>query len=212
MDEKQQLIRSLLQIAVELKPQQPFKFSSGILSPIYCDNRRLVSHPDVRDQIITSFIEHIASLETIDIVAGTATAGIAWAAILADRLQKPMLYVRKSAKGHGHGQQIEGEFSEGDKVLLIEDLISTGSSAINAIEALRGAKLEVIECLSIVSYDLSSAITAFDGQNINKHSLVNLTNIISFAESEGLLTHEQRELIASWQSNPKDWAKACEAL
>ena len=210
MDHKIKLIQALLNTAIELRPQNPFKFSSGILSPIYCDNRRLLAYPQIREAITKQFVDHLlTSPGCIDIVAGTATAGIAWAAWLAEKLHKPMVYVRQQPKKHGRGNQIEGDFERGASVLLVEDLISTGSSALQAASALRQENLEITEIVSIMNYGLDSAASNFKNNKLNVFSLVNLSDVLQYAEEHKQLSSHDHALIKSWQHDPLHWAKLC---
>ncbi|KAI9551193.1 hypothetical protein GHT06_007052 [Daphnia sinensis] len=154
----QEVAKNLLQInAVKLSPQNPFTWASGIKSPIYCDNRITLSYPSVRDFIIQAFVEKAQKFEPFDIVAGVATAGIPHGALIADRMKKPFIYIREKAKSHGRQNQIEGIIHEGAKVLVIEDLISTGGSSIKAVEAAREAGCEVVGVLAIFSYGFEKA-------------------------------------------------------
>jgi orotate phosphoribosyltransferase len=207
MNQKDQLIQALLNTAIDLSPYEPFTFSSGILSPIYCDNRKLLAYPQIRGAIVKQFIDHfLARPGCIDIVAGTATAGIAWAAWIAEKLHKPMVYVRQRAKSHGKCNQIEGDFEKGASVLLVEDLISTGNSALHAAETLRRAHLEVTEIVSIMHYGLDSANMNFAQKKLKVFSLINLNDILKFCQKRKDLNQAEISLIEKWQHDPINWS------
>jgi orotate phosphoribosyltransferase len=192
--------------AVILNVQEPFVYTSGMRSPIYCDNRLLISHVTERNIIIDAFIKLIEEKNIqFDVVAGTATAGIPHAAWIADRLQKPMVYVRSSAKAHGKGNQIEGSLQPGQTALVIEDLISTGKSSVAAGLALRDAGAIVHDCLAIFSYQLDTAKKQFFDNTINIHTLSSFTALIDVAKNAHILSDdEQREALA-WNASPDDW-------
>ena len=156
-----QIASDLLDIkAVYLKPEEPFTWASGIKSPIYCDNRKMIGSVEERNTIIEGFIELLNGLD-FDVVAGTATAGIPWAAFIADRINKPMAYIRSKPKDYGAGKQIEGPDVDGKKVVVIEDLISTGGSVIKAVEAVRREGGIVTDVAAIFSYEFAKAVGAF---------------------------------------------------
>ena len=202
-----ELARVLLSInAVRLNPVTPFQFSSGLLSPIYCDNRLIISHPKERQQITQAFLEviHRLSLD-IDVVAGTATAGIPHAAWLAAALNKPMIYIRSKPKTHGTGSQIEGQLTAGQRVLLIEDLISTGGSVINAVEAIRKAKAIVTDALCIFTYGLEVAQQNLANASLRYHALTDFHALCTVAVEQQLIKKENLPSLTQWQSNPKSW-------
>ena len=176
---KKEIAEALLEIeAVSLQPDQPFTWSSGLKSPIYCDNRLTLSYPEVRrkvaDGLKNMISEHFPKAE---MVAGTATAGIPHAAWVSELLDLPMSYVRSKAKGHGKGNQIEGKVTEGQKVVVVEDLISTGGSVIEAVEALREAGCEVLGVVSIFTYELDKGIQQLKSANITAYSLTDFTTL-----------------------------------
>lgn len=174
--------------AVVIRPNDLFTWASGIQSPIYCDNRLLLSHPLEREKIVKGFLSTIRkqNLEA-DLVAGTATAGIPWAAMIAQKLKKPMAYIRSSAKDHGKHNQIEGKIQSGQRVLVIEDLISTGGSSLGAVEAVRAAGGQVTACLALFTYGLSKASGAFEGAQCPLFALTNIQTLLRVAKKDGSL-------------------------
>lgn len=201
------IAKSLLEIkVVEFNIKHPFVYASGIKSPIYCDNRRIISFPDVRQQVVEGFLAIIKRNHIrCDVIAGTATAGIPHAAWLADRLQLPMLYVRSSAKGHGKQNQIEGVPTLHGNVVVIEDLISTGASALTAVTALRDAGMKVHDVLAVFSYQFKNAAENFAMQHVQAHYLLTLDQLLHVALSEGLLTADEVATVLSWRDNPEAW-------
>lgn len=158
-----EVAKRLLQIkAIKLSPQNPFTWASGIQSPIYCDNRIVLTYPEVRNFVKQCFVEKSSSFGEFDMVAGVATAGIPHGALLADALGKPFIYIRSKAKAHGRQNLIEGEVKGGERVLVIEDLISTGGSSVKAIEAVRAAGCEVVGTLAIFTYGFQKSVNAFE--------------------------------------------------
>lgn len=192
--------------AVSLNPSKPFTYASGIKSPIYCDNRKIISFPIERKYIINTFCEYIENMKIdFDIIAGTATAGIPWAAWIADKTNKPMIYVRSSKKDHGKTNQIEGSYEKHQKVILIEDLISTGKSSISAIEALESESLNVLTCLAIFSYELDSAKSAFQKQKVPYYSLSNFLTLLETAKNDSYLSQDEYLQAKEWNKNPNSW-------
>ena len=207
MSNSQQIAEMLLQSkAVGLNPHHPYRYSSGLLSPIYCDNRILISFPQYRKIIITA-LANIIQHEALpcDVIAGTATAGIPWAAWLADHLNKPMVYVRSKAKEHGKGNQIEGFLPKNQQVLIIEDLISTGASVINCVHTLRQADAQVNVCLAIFSYELLQSQQALQAANLTCHSLCNISTLIDTAVKLQTITEQEKSMILDWQKQPEQW-------
>ena len=186
--------------AVKLSPQQPFTWASGWKSPIYCDNRKVLSFPYIRDfiksEMSSVIFEHFPEA---DALAGVATAGIAWGAMAADQLKLPYMYVRPKPKEHGMGNQIEGAFEPGQHVLVIEDLISTGKSSLQVCEVLKKAGLQVTGMLSIFNYGFPEAKTAFEDANIKLYSLTNYEILINLAISKGLVNENQLNTLLNWQ-------------
>jgi orotate phosphoribosyltransferase len=190
--------------SVYIKPKTSdfFTWTSGKKSPIYCDNRQLISYPEVRSQIVEYFIELIKSdFSNVDLIAGTATAGIPWAALIAQKLSLPMVYIRSKPKGHGLKSAIEGKIEVGQKTLIIEDLISTGKSSIEAYQHTLSNKLKPLAVLSIFSYGFSEADMAFKNINLAKRSLCDLDQLLSYAQSSNLLSKDDVEVVLDWKEN-----------
>ncbi|WP_077300332.1 orotate phosphoribosyltransferase [Virgibacillus pantothenticus] len=195
------IIRDLLQIkAVQIKTEGYFKWTSGIQSPIYCDNRLTISHPNVRQKIIQAFIHHINEQQLeVDCIAGCATAGIPHAAWLADALGLPMVYVRSKPKAHGKENQIEGEVKQGQKVIVIEDLISTGGSAIESAQALQKAGVKVLGVLAIFTYGLRKAETAFREAGIQYAAITGFDSLIQVLETDGKMNQTDSKQLLAWR-------------
>lgn len=197
----------LLQIkAVKLNPKYPFTWASGIKSPIYCDNRVTLSYPQIRTFIRQAFAEAILeSFGKPDIIAGVATGGIAQGALVAEELGLPFIYVRSNAKGHGMGNLIEGYFEKGQRVVVIEDLISTGGSSLKAVEALRDAGLEVKGLLAIFSYGFDVATQNFNEAHCPYITLSNYDILLQKAVSDNVLSEADLSSLQAWRTNPKEW-------
>lgn len=195
-----QIAEGLLGIkAVFLSPNDPFTWASGIKSPIYCDNRLTLTAPKVRDVIEHEMARVIdEKFHECDVVMGTSTAGIAHAAISAHILGKPMGYVRGSSKSHGRNNRIEGKLEKGDKVVVVEDLISTGGSSIEVVEALREAGAEVLAVISIFTYETAKADKNFQDANVEKLSLCTISELIDTAVAENYVTSEEGKGIIEW--------------
>lgn len=205
---EKQIAELLLQIkAIKLSPQKPFTWASGILSPIYCDNRVLLSYPDIRNLVKASLVIKSASYSEFDVVAGVATAGIPLGALLADSLQKPFIYVRSKAKEHGRQNLIEGELKPGQKVLVVEDLISTGGSSLKVVETIRESGGEVVGVLAIFSYQLKEAEEAFQKENCPLQTLSNYTILIKTALESGYIDQRDLTLLQTWKEDPQNWQK-----
>ncbi len=204
---KQTIAEHLLNIkAVSLKPNDPFTWSSGLKSPIYCDNRLTLSYPAVRKEIAQGLAELIQTkFPQAKVVAGTATAGIPHAAWVSEILNLPMVYVRSSAKGHGKGNQIEGIVKEGDKVVVVEDLISTGGSSITCVQALRDAGCHVEGVVSIFTYELEKATAAFKEADIPYFSLTDFTTLTDAAKEKQSISEDELESLRKWKANPAEW-------
>ncbi|TCN25678.1 orotate phosphoribosyltransferase [Mesobacillus foraminis] len=204
---KKEIASRLLEIeAVSLRPNNPFTWSSGLQSPIYCDNRLTLSYPEVRREIANGLkeliLEHFPDAES---VAGTATAGIPHAAWVSELLSLPMCYVRSKAKGHGKGNQIEGKVAPGQKVVVVEDLISTGGSVINAVEALREAGCEVLGAVAIFTYELDKGRDLLDQGGVEVYSLTDFTTLAEAASERGDIANEDLETLAQWRKDPAQW-------
>ena len=197
----------LLQInAIKLSPQQPFTWASGWKSPIYCDNRKALSFPYVRDFIKSEMCNVVfEQFPEADVLAGVATAGIAWGAMAADQLKLPYIYVRPKPKGHGLGNQIEGFYEKGQKIVVIEDLISTGKSSLEVVEVLRNAGVEVVGMVSIFTYGFDVADNAFSEAGIRYVSLTNYNALIELAQENGTVTPEQQNALLNWRRDPANW-------
>lgn len=205
---KKDIAKSLLEInAVSLRVDPPFQWASGRLSPIYCDNRLTMSYPDLRRKIAGAFVEVIKDVGwKPEVIAGTATAGIPHAAWVSDRLDLPMVYVRSSSKKHGKGNRIEGQLDEGRKVVLIEDLISTGGSSLDAAEALREAGAELLGIVAIFTYGLQVAVERFKNAGVPYHTLSDFETLRDEAIKGGRLREESRQILEEWQKNPGEWS------
>ncbi len=197
----------LLQVnAVRLNAITPFTWASGWKSPIYCDNRKVLGFPYVRDFIKSELCSVIFEKFTgAEALAGVATAGIAWGAMAADQLKLPYIYVRPKPKEHGLGNQIEGSFTPGQKILVIEDLISTGKSSLQVCEVLRNAGVEVIGLVSIFNYGFPLAAEAFEAAGIPFISLTNYEVLIKLAVEKELITPGQLNGLLNWRNNPAEW-------
>ena len=204
-----QIAQDLLTIgAVSLAPGAPFTWSSGRRAPIYCDNRLTMGYPEVHRRITDGFAR-LVSEHALDpeVVAGTATAGIPHAAWLADRLDRPMVYVRSKPKKHGQGQQIEGHLEEGQRVVLVEDLISTGGSALEAARALQDAGAEVAAVLAIFTYGLPAAAHRFAAASFPAYTLTSFDTLLEVAVEEGQLEEKAIRVLKEWQHDPKEWSE-----
>ncbi|MDZ4681495.1 MAG: orotate phosphoribosyltransferase [Saprospiraceae bacterium] len=204
-----EIAKHLLQIkAIKLSPQKPFTWASGLKSPIYCDNRMVLSHPAIRRFVIDCFAEKAKNFAPFDLVAGVATAGIAHGALLADRLDLPFVYVRAKAKEHGRQNLIEGEVLGHERVLVIEDLISTGGSSLSAIEVLKEAGCTIAGVLAIFTYSFDAATEAFDKAACPLDTLSQYGALIQEAARSGYITGSELELLQSWRADPKGWSAA----
>ncbi|MDP3975748.1 MAG: orotate phosphoribosyltransferase [bacterium] len=206
MNTAQKIAQGLLQTeAVKISINPPFTWVSGIKSPIYCDNRKLISFPDVRETIVSEFIIAAGKYHP-EVIAGTATAGIPWAAFVAYQMKLPMVYVRPEPKGHGTGKQVEGHLDTGKRVLLIEDLVSTGGSSINSAEALRReGQSDVVGVLAIVTYEMAKATGAFAAAELPLTTLTTFTDILTEVQAQGYLSPEQVKLVAEFGKDPASW-------
>lgn len=203
---KQLIAAQLLEIkAVFLQPNDPFTWSSGIQSPIYCDNRLTLSYPAVRKEIARGLQQLIEEqYGEAELIAGTATAGIPHAAWVSDLMNLPMCYVRSKSKGHGKGNQIEGKTSPRQKVVVVEDLISTGGSVITAVEALREAGCEVLGVVSIFTYELQKGIEKLEVNGIKNYSLSDYSTLIKVAAEKNYIAPAEIERLTKWRQNPED--------
>jgi orotate phosphoribosyltransferase len=192
--------------AVRLSPDQPFTWASGWKSPIYCDNRKILSQPYIRDYIKSELCNVVfEKFADAELVAGVATAGIAWGAMVADQLKLPFIYVRPKPKEHGLGNQIEGQFSRGQKAIVIEDLISTGKSSLQVVEVLRQNGVEVAGMVSIFNYGFDVARNAFEASQVPFYSLTNYPNLLGLALQKGIVKQEQEGVLLKWSADPANW-------
>ena len=203
------IAEKLLQInAVKLNVEQPFTWASGWKSPIYCDNRRALGYPYVRDYIKSELcaviFEHFADAEAI---AGVATAGISWGVMAADQLKLPFMYVRPKPKEHGMGNQIEGLYEKGQRVVVVEDLISTGKSSLQVCEVLQNEGIVIEGMVSIFNYGFDQATSAFETVGIKLYSLSNYETLLKHAKEHNSITVEQLNSLLNWRENPSEWRK-----
>ncbi len=199
----------LLQIkAVKLQPNNPFTWASGWKSPIYCDNRITLSHPSVRTYLRQKLAQLIQEeYGAVDVIAGVATAGIPQGVLVAQELGLPFIYVRAKAKEHGTGSLIEGEIVEGQRVAVVEDLISTGKSSLNAVAALRAAGLSVAGLVSIFNYGFEEAEKNFAEAKCRFSSLSNYSSLIEYAAEHSFIAKNEINLLNTWRLNPSQWGK-----
>ncbi len=195
--------------AVRLSPDEPFTWTSGIKSPIYCDNRMIYSHPDARTFVVDALASRVRSMHVpVDVVAGTATAAIGWAALVADRLKLPFVYVRAQAKEHGAKKRIEGDLKPGKHVVVVEDLLSTAGSSMSTVEALREeGQCTVSDVVSIFTYDFLAAREAAMEQNVMLHPLSNIGILVKVAQDQDRITADQAALVEAFAKDPQHWGK-----
>ncbi len=194
--------------AVILRPQKPFKFASGILSPIYCDNRLLLSRPEDRKKLADFYVKKIKEEKLMpQVIAGIATASIPWAALVAQKLDKPMIYIRKEAKDHGRENLIEGGLEKGQTVLVIEDLVSTGGTSLASVAAARKEGAVVDKCLAIFTYEMEAAIKGFSEANCHLLTLSRFSILVEVAAKKGYIKPEEIEVLKEWGKNPAEWGK-----
>lgn len=194
--------------AVLLRPEQPFTWASGWHSPIYCDNRRILSHPELRAQVAEWLAEKAMELyPEAEVVAGVATGAIAHGVLAADRMKKPFVYVRPKPKDHGTGSQIEGELAPGKKVVVIEDLISTGMSSLAAVKALRDAGADVLGMVAIFTYGFDLAAQRFAEENVKLDTLSCYSALVEVAGETGYISAPAAESLHEWRANPSEWGK-----
>ncbi len=199
----------LLQIkAIKLEPANPFLWASGWHSPIYCDNRLILSSPEIRKFIVESFCDLIRSVyPEATLIAGVATGAIAHGAVVADRLDLPFAYVRNAPKGHGLSNIIEGRVTSSDRVVVIEDLVSTGNSSISAVKALRAEGCEVMGMAAIFTYGFEIAADNFRRSACEFHTLTNYEILIDVALDKGVVNREHLKTLQDWRKNPEEWGE-----
>ena len=200
-------INYLLQInAIKLNTKTPFTWASGIKSPIYCDNRLILSNIEIRDYIANQMANIISkSFSDNYIIAGVATGAIAIGALVAERLKRPYIYVRPNPKAHGLKNQIEGSLPSGSNVIVIEDLISTGMSSLNAVNAIKGTSSSVNGMLSIFSYSFDFAIDRFKSEKINLISLADFNILVEIVKEQEIINHDEIEKLERWREDPENW-------
>jgi orotate phosphoribosyltransferase len=197
----------LLQIkAVKLQPSNPFTWASGWKSPIYCDNRKTLSYPLIRTAIRQTFSEQITeAFGSVDVIAGVATGGIAIGALVAEEMGLPFIYVRSASKGHGLENMIEGDFTSGQRVVVIEDLISTGGSSLKAVQALRNAGCNVLGLAAIFTYGFEVARKAFEEDECPYFTLSDYDHMIEQAITTKYITEKEIQSLRDWKANPQNW-------
>ncbi len=205
----QQVANHLLQIkAIKLEPQNHFTWASGWFSPIYCDNRKTLSYPDVRTYIRDAFVQTTKeNFADPDVIAGVATGGIAHGALVAEKMQKPFVYIRTASKGHGLENRIEGVVKPGQNVLVIEDLISTGKSSLSAVAALRNAGCTVTGMIAIFTYSFETASQNFSNAGVQLFTLSNYETLLDEAIKAGYIQEKDEEALKVWRKNPASWKK-----
>ena len=199
----------LMQIkALQINLQQPYTWASGWKSPVYCDNRKVLSYPYIRDfvksELANMVLEHFPDAE---VIAGVATAGIPHGTMAADLLKLPLIYVRSKPKEHGMGNQIEGVLQQGQKVVVIEDLVSTGKSSMQAVDAIREAGGEVIGMCALFTYGFDAAAEAMEKAGVPLHTISNYTALMEVSEEQDLITAEQKQSLEEWRKDPASWGR-----
>lgn len=207
LQDKTAIAKLLLEIgAVTLQPTKPFTWASGIKSPIYTDNRLIMSYPAVRKQVTKALAAHILKhFPTVQVIAGTATAGIPHAAWVAATLDLPMIYVRSQAKDHGKKEQIEGCLAADTRVVVLDDLVSTGASVLKAVRAVQQKQAEVLGVVSIFTYELAVSLSQFNAAQIPFHALTDYTSLIDTATQLGDIDQTQKQQLQQWCADPEHW-------
>lgn len=207
MTNEKAIAEKLLQInAVKLNLKEPFTWASGWKSPIYCDNRRILSFPFARDYVKSELCNVVfEKFAEAELLAGVATAGIAWGAMVADQLKLPYVYVRPKPKEHGLGNQVEGYFEKGQKAVVIEDLVSTGKSSLQVVDVLKNAGVEVIGMVSIFTYDFPVAAAAFAKAGLKYQPLTSYPVLIQLAIEKAIVSKDEEEILLKWRNDPANW-------
>jgi orotate phosphoribosyltransferase len=207
MTDAKAVAEKLLQVnAIKLNPAQPFTWASGWKSPIYCDNRRVLSFPFIRDFIKSELCNLVfEKFPDAGLLAGVATAGIAWGAMVADQLKLPYVYVRPKPKEHGLGNQVEGYFEKGQGTVVVEDLVSSGKSSLQVAEVLKEQGLEVMGMVSIFTYGFPVATEAFSKASLIHYSLTDYPSLLELATAKGLIAADQQEILLKWREDPAGW-------
>lgn len=201
--------KQLLDIkAVKLNPENPFTWASGWKSPIYCDNRKVLSYPAARKVIYNAFVDVInQNFKDVDVIAGVATGAIAVGMMVAEVLNKPFVYVRPKPKDHGTGAQVEGDLAPGAKVVVVEDLISTGGSSLSAVNALENSGAIVLGMVAIFTYNFIKSIRAFENANVELHTLSHYEALLDAAAEANYIKAEELDILKEWRHNPEEWGK-----
>ena len=207
MTDSKTVAGKLLQVnAVKLNVKEPYTWASGWKSPIYCDNRRVLSFPFIRDFIKSEMCNVVfEKFPQGELLAGVATAGIAWGAMTADQLKLPYIYVRPKPKEHGLGNQVEGYYEKGQKTVVIEDLVSTGKSSLQVVDVLKEAGLDVVGMVSIFTYGFPVATEAFAKYGIQYHSLTDYSALIELAMEKGTVSAAEQDILLKWKDDPSNW-------
>jgi orotate phosphoribosyltransferase len=208
MTNQKAVAEKLLQIkAIQFNIESPYTWASGWKSPIYCDNRKVLSFPYIRDFVKSEMCNLIfEDFPDAEVLAGVATAGIPWGAMVADQLKLPFIYVRPKPKEHGLGNQIEGYFEESQKIVVIEDLISTGKSSLQVVDVLRSNGLQVNGMVSIFNYGFEQANLAFKNANVNFRSLTTYEDLIGLIIEKGIVSADQESILLKWREDPSIWS------
>lgn len=210
MNISKQTVTDLLQIgAVKLRIEPPFAWNTGLHTPIYCDNRLIISFPEERKRIVEAF-KHIITEQELefDVLGGTATAAVPWASFLAHELNMPMVYIKHKSKGYGTNKTVEGTAEKGSRILIVEDLISTGGSAIRAVESCtQELDAQVIAVLAIFTYEFEKAKKSFADANVPLHTLSNFTTLVNVSADKGMLKPEEKEMVLNWNKDPNTWSE-----
>lgn len=206
---KENLAEQLLTIkAIQIQPQEPFTWASGLKSPVYCDNRKLLSYPDIRNMVKNGLVDLAKEyFPEVECIAGVATAGIPHGALLADALGLPFVYVRSKPKEHGLTNTIEGDLRHGERVLVVEDTISTGGSSLKAVDDLRKAGAEVIGMVAIYKYGFENARQRFEDAGVVLKTLTNYEFLLRAATQTGYISNDELETLNEWRANPSEWNK-----
>lgn len=208
-DIKKAIAQGLLRIeAVKVRPDQPFTWASGWFSPFYCDNRKALSYPELRGQVRDSLCDLIEKdFPEYDVIAGVATGAIAQGALVADKLGKPFIYVRSAPKDHGMANLIEGYLPENSRVMVVEDLVSTGGSSLKAVQALRNAGATVVGMVASFTYGFPTAQEAFDAADVKLETLTDYNSMLAAAVESGYIKEESLPTLEEWRKNPSQWMK-----
>ncbi len=201
--------KQLLDIkAVKLSPENPFTWASGWKSPIYCDNRKVLSYPAARKVVYNAFVDIIKNnFKDVDVIAGVATGAIAVGMMVAEVLDKPFVYVRPKPKDHGTGAQVEGDLAPGARVVVVEDLISTGGSSLSAVNALEKSGAIVLGMVAIFTYNFIKSIRAFENANVELHTLSHYEALLEAAAEANYIKSEELDVLKEWRLNPEEWGK-----